>query len=409
MFSISKILATTGSLAPGTFVEKTKFLASDYNNVDLLGSSVSINTTGNLAIVGSAYDDATNTNQGSAYIVTKSIPSNTWTEQAKLVASDPIDSANFGYSVSISGDGTTAIVGAAGNARAAYIFINSGGSWSQQAKLTGDSSGYFGWAVLLSSDGNTAFVSDPYYDDSPLTDSGTVYVFTRSGVTWTQVTPLLTASDKSASASFGISLALSKNNNFLIVGANGDSDGKGAAYVFTNGGSGSTYTEQTKLTADDKQNGDQFGASVATSYIGDVAVIGAKYESTTPTTSNGAAYVFTRSNTTWTQRDKLLSNSKVNAEYFGSSVAVSNDGAIAAIGATNESEFYNNGNVYVFARTTASSWAEKQKITSSDFQSGDNFGVSVALSGPGSTLVVGAPKESTSPKTTNGAAYFFSA
>src|SRR5262249_48052204 len=154
---------------------------------------------------------------------------------------------------------------------------------------------------------------------APGNDSGTgaAYVFTRSGTTWTEQ-PKLTASDGANSDLFGAAVAV--NGDTAIVGAYQKNAQTGAAYIFTR--SGTTWTEQQALTASDGAGGDVFGYSVSVS--GDTAIVGAY----TKNTGRGAAYVFTRSGITWTEQQKLTASDAATFDYFGFSVGVSGDTAI---------------------------------------------------------------------------------
>ena len=210
---------------------------------------------------------------------------------AKLLASDGAANDNFGITVSLSGD--TALVGAwdggfnGSGFGDAYVFTRSGGSWSQQAKLTAsDAAAYdeFGGAVFLS--GDTALVG-AYKDDDNGTDSGSVYVFVRSGSSWSQQAKL-SASDGAASDNFGTSVSLSGDT--AIVGANQDDDdglNSGSAYVFTR--SGSSWSQQAKLTASDGAFSDLFGVSVSVS--SDTALVGSYYDDDGGSAA-GSAYIF---------------------------------------------------------------------------------------------------------------------
>jgi hypothetical protein len=400
------------------YVQQQKLLASDAASNDEFGISVALSADGNTAIVG-AYLEGTspNTTNGAAYVFTRS--GSTWTEQQKLLASDAASGDYFGYSVALSADGNTAIVGAFledtspnTNNGAAYVFTRSGSTWTQQQKLLANdvaSNDYFGVSVDLSADGNTAIVGAYLEDTPPNTDNGAAYVFTRSGSTWTQQQKLL-ASDAASNDEFGISVALSADGNTAIVGARSEDtspyNDSGAAYVFTR--SGSTWTEQQKLLASDAAAAVYFGISVALSADGNTAIVGAYFESTAPNIVNGAAYVFTRSGSTWTQQQKLLARDAASLDLFGVSVALSSDGDIALIGASREDSSPNtdNGAAYVFTRS-GSTWAQQQKLLASDAASNEEFGISVALSADGNTAIVGARFEDTAPSSNNGAAYIF--
>ena len=196
-------------------------------------------------------------------------------ESAKLLASDGAAGDVFGFEVAVSGD--TAVVGAfrdddkGTESGSAYVFVRSGTTWTQQAKLLasdGAAGDEFGFSVAVS--GDTAVVG-AFRDDDKGTESGSAYVFVRSGTTWTQQAKLL-ASDGRLFDIFGISIAVSGDT--VVVGASFDDDNgsaSGSAYVFAR--SGTTWTQQAKLLASDGAFFDTFGTSVAVS--GDTAVVGA--------------------------------------------------------------------------------------------------------------------------------------
>lgn len=394
--------------------QQQKLLASDAATGDEFGGSVALSSDGNTAIVGARYESTLpSTQNGAAYVFTRS--GTTWTQQQKLLASDAASNDEFGGSVALSSDGNTAIVGAPtknSSLGAAYVFTRSGSTWTQQQKLsasdaaTGDR---FGDSVALSSDGNTAIVGASAESTSPNLLNGAAYVFTRSGSTWTEQQKLL-ASDAASSDQFGCAVALSSDGNTALIGAaledTSPNTNNGAAYVFTR--SGTTWTEQQKLLASDAATGDAFGGSVDLSSDGNTALIGANLEDTSPNTSNGAAYVFTRSGSTWTEQQKLLASDAASSDRFGISVALSSDGNTALIGADFESTApnTNNGAAYVFTRSGAT-WAQQQKLLASDAATNDQFGCAVALSANANTAIVGAFDNDSSPNVDNGAAYVF--
>jgi hypothetical protein len=198
-------------------------------------------------VIGAAYDDhAGGTGAGSAYVFVRSGTS--WTEQAKLTASDAAASDSFGYSVSVSDD--TAVVGAhhddhegGTDAGSAYAFWRSARGWTEQAKLTAsDAAGsdFFGWSVGLS--GDTAVVGAHVDNHAGSSDAGSAYVFARNGAGWTEQTKL-TASDADDLDYFGISVALSGDTT--VVGTRGDDHqggfDAGSAYVFLLSAAPHTY------------------------------------------------------------------------------------------------------------------------------------------------------------------------
>jgi hypothetical protein len=386
-----------------------KLLASDISSYNYFGASVAISSDGKTAVIGAYGNEA-------AYIFTYS--GTTWTEQQILTASDSASFDYFGNSVDISTDGNTVIVGAyqedttATDQGAAYVFTRTGSTWTQQAKLRAsdaDISDNFGASVSLSADGNTALIGADNENTSPNSDNGAAYVFTRSGSTWTQQQKLL-ASDRASNENFGNRVSLSADGNTAIIGADAEdtspNTNNGAAYVFTR--SGTTWTEQQKLLASDLAAGDQFGFSVAISSDGNTAVIGAIQGDTSPNSNNGAAYIFTRSEGVWTEQQKLTASDRASNEFFGWSVSFSSDGNTLAIGAIDEdtSPTSDNGAVYIFTRS-AGVWGQKQKLVASDRETNDSFGKSVALSLDGNVVIVGASNEKTSSYTLNGAAYIY--
>jgi hypothetical protein len=304
---------------------------------------MSVSVSGDTALVGAWRDDVGVNNSGSAYVFTRS--GGVWTQRAKLLGSDPALDGWFGDTVSVSGD--TALVGAwhdsAGNSSGlAYVFTRSAGVWTQQQKLTASDAAagdYFGTAISLS--GDTAAIG-AYRDDGVGIDSGSAYVFTRSGGVWTQQQKL-TASDAAGADYFGYSIWVSGDT--AVLGARADDDGgngSGSAYVFTR--SGDVWTEQQKLTASDPAAGDDFGFSISVS--GDMAVVGAD-EDSDGWSDSGSAYVFTRSGGVWTQQAKLTASDAAERDHFGYSVAIDTGRVIVGSPYKDDPET-NSGAAYVF-------------------------------------------------------------
>ena len=379
-----------------TGTQQAKLQASNVSSADTFGQSVSMSSDGNLALVGATGEDTTAGGSGAAYIFTRS--SSTWTEQTMLKASDAQANDKFGHSSFLSSDGNTAIIGAyaedtgAANAGAAYIFTRSGSTWAQQAKITASDKqdgDYFGWSVALSENGNTAIVG-AVTEDARGNSAGAAYIFTRSGSTWTEQAKIL-ASNGTTSDRFGESVALSSDGNTAFVGARGKYTSRGAAYIFTR--SGSTWTEEAMILSSNGGASDYFGCSISASGDGNTAIIGAQFEDTGDTNA-GAAYFFTRSGTTWTEEAMIQASDKALSWHFGHSVSMSNDGNTLIVGA----EYSRVGGVqtgaaYLFTRD-GTTWTEQSKISASDAESGDEFS-RVALSGDGGTAIVGAVGEDT--------------
>ena len=327
-----------------TWEQQQKIVASDRASEDYFGYSVSI--SGDYAIVGAPFDDDDGSLSGSAYIFVRS--GTTWTQQQKLVASDAAASDFFGTAVSISND--YAIVSAYGNDDAgnssgsAYIFVRSGTTWTQQQKLVASDAAigdFFSWSLSIS--GDYAIVG-AYSDDDSYNDSGSAYIFVRSGTTWTQQQKLV-ASDAAAADYFGNSVSIS--GDYAIVGMRNDDDdgyGSGSSYIFVR--SGTTWTQQGKVVASDAASEDYFGNSVSIS--GDYAIVGA-HKNDDAGNSSGSAYIFVRSGTTWTQREKLVASDATTGDWFGYSVSI--DGTYAIVGAYQDGrplETTVSGSAYIY-------------------------------------------------------------
>jgi hypothetical protein len=368
------------------------------------GQSVALSSDGQTALIGGGED---NLGTGAAWVFTRF--GSTWTQQApKLTAGggEEIGKARFGSSLALSADGNTALIGAAGdngNAGAGWIFTRSGSTWTQQGpKLAGSGEvagccgGDLGYSVALSADGNTALVGG--YNDSNAT--GAVWVFTRSGSTWTQQGEKLTAKsgEEISEGGFGSAVALSGEGDTALIG--GAAHGfPGAAWIFTR--SGSTWTQQgERLTAASKEPSEDFGRTVALSADGSTALIGGL--NGTP----GAAWVFARSGSAWTQQGAQLTleHEEVGTGAdFGASVALSSDGNTALIGGPHEGRVVEIekkrvfedrvGGAWIFRRS-GSSWPKPpEKLLATEAVAEDEFGGSVALSSDGATAVIGGPSD----------------
>ncbi|MBL8840280.1 MAG: FG-GAP repeat protein [Planctomycetes bacterium] len=444
-------------------VQQAYLKASNTDPLDLFGEAIAV--SGDTVVVGAPWEDSNatgvNGNQsdnsrfdsGAAYVFVRSGTS--WSQQAYLKASDTSAADYFGGSVAISGD--TLVVGAAGedsnatgvdgnqndyskyDSGAAYVFVRSGTSWSQQAYLKASNTGvgdHFGDKVAVSGDtvvvgahaesSNATGVNGNQSDDS-MPASGATYVFVRSGTSWSQQA-YLKASNTDAVDLFGSAVAVSGDT--IVVGAwleasnatgvNGNqSDNSmsysGAAYVFVR--SGTSWSQQAYLKASNTNGDDYFGVAVAVS--GDTVVVGATGEDSNAVgvngnqndnsmASSGAAYVFVRSGTSWSQQAYLKASNTDASDNFGG-VAVSGDtivvgapwedsNATGVNGNQSDNSRSNSGAAYVFVRN-GTSWSQQAYLKASNGGAGDLFG-SVALSG--GTVVVAADAEDSTATGVNG-------
>ena len=386
------------------WVQQAELTASDGAAGDYLGLSVAV--SGTTAVVGAPLRTVgPNYEQGAAYVFVQS--GNTWMQQAELTASDGAAYELFGLSVAV--NGSTAVVGARYHTvgsnslqGSAYVFVQSGNTWTQQAELiASDGAAYdnFGNSVTVS--GSTIMAGAPGHTVDSNSGQGAVYVFVQSDSTWSQQVEL-TSSDGAAGDYFGYSVAL--NGNTAVVGASGHEVGlnlgQGAAYIFAL--NENTWSQQAELTALDGGPSDDFGYSVAVS--GNTAIVGAIWHTVGPNEDQGAAYIFVQADGTWAQQAELTSADGTPNDNFGSSVAIS--GSTALVGAPYHAVASNSnqGAAYVFVQSDVL-WTQEQELTSLDGASGDNHGISVSVDG--SAAVVGAPFHQVGGNEDQGAAYLF--
>ncbi|HYW47512.1 MAG TPA: FG-GAP repeat protein [Bryobacteraceae bacterium] len=327
----------------GAWSQQAKLTASDAASNPGLGLAVAMSADGNTAIVGGPND---NSNQGAAWVFTRN-NNGVWAQQGpKLVGSGSSAFAFQGFSVGLSADGNTAIVGGPtdnSSTGAAWIFSrNSSGAWTPMGgKLApGGASGYLGHSVAISGDGNTA-MAGAYFDSNGI---GAAWVFTRSGSAWVQQGGKLVGSGASGTASQGSSVALSFDGNTALVGGTGDNGSLGAAWVFTRT-SGQWTQQGSKLAGSDTFVFRLFGTSVSLSAGGNTALIGGPGGTTAQNGcigsshaceagAIGATWVFTRSGGAWSQQgsDLIGTGSATNDVLQGTSVALSGDGSTAIVG-----------------------------------------------------------------------------
>jgi trimeric autotransporter adhesin len=329
-------------------------------------------------------------------------------QQAKLTGSDAVSGGFFGSSVAVSADGSTIVVGATvdggsgGGFGTVYLFSRPPAGWASEqeaGELTvSNFANQLGESVAVSADGSTVVASANTND--PATVEGAVYVWLRPPGGWhsEQQSAELLPSDGGTGDQVGKSLAISGDTVF--AGAVGANAGTGAVYVFERPSGGwADEHEEAVLTASDGAPGDDLGQSVATS--GSTVVAG-----TLGSSHSGKAYVFTEPAAGWASENQtaiLTASDAVANDAFGVSVAESADGSTVVVGAPF------SGFAYVFSEP-AGGWAsehETAELTPLSGASDIGFGDSVAVSGDGSTVVGGAPFDSVGPNQQAGAVYVF--
>jgi len=398
------------------WVQQAYVKASNPGQSDLFGMTVALSADGNVMAIAAPWERSAATGingdqiddslpqAGAVYVFTRS--GDSWSQQAYVKASntgraagedEPLgDGDQFGISLALSGDGNTMVVGAptedsvamgidgdqaddsAASAGAAYLFSRTGTTWTQQAYLKGANTGagdLFGYGVGLNHDGNTLVVAG--YDEDgggrgvnpDLADgangSGAIYVFSRTGAAWKQ-DAYLKGSRSEGNDALGYSVAISADGNTIVGGAGDESclvggisppgcdtdkpedasgGSAGAAYVWVR--SGDTWVEQAFLKASSPQLQDWFASRLAVSGDGNTILVGAPMEDSNAqgiggdeqdnsATESGAAYVFTRSGTTWSQLAYVKAENASEFDEFGASLAVSGDGRTLLVGARTE-------------------------------------------------------------------------
>lgn len=378
---------------------------------ELFGLSVALSADGNTALIGAPGVTTLAppvTNAGDAFIFTRS--NGSWSLAAILFDPAAANYDGFGQSVSLSADGTRALIGTnagcpncgTSGTGAAYLFIQTSGTWSSSPTSTfsdpsAQSGDYFGDSVALSGDGNTALIGafgTNFYNPN-LSQVGVAWVYTESGGSWATnpaAAAGLVSNPIAAGALVGYSVALSYYGTSAMVGAPGTNVGGnssvGAAYLYirpSGGWSGTPSASQSFYDPNVRANGN-LGASVAITPDGSEVLIG------DPGTHNGvpgvgAAYLFTQSNGTWSGFPTAsFSDGGGFTDDFGISVALSGDGVLALIGApyANSSGQSASGTVYAFAEANGA-WPANPSFGLGDpaAASGDLFGSSVALGGSG--------------------------
>jgi hypothetical protein len=386
----------------------SKLVGQGASGYPVQGRSVSISADGNTAIVGGPVDDF----NGAAWIFTRSV--GVWSQQGpKLVGTGGVMDPFQGFSVSISADGNTAIVGGpddnhdihTGFAGAAWIFTRSAGVWSQQGpKLVGtgaNGGATQGLSVALAADGNTAIVGG--YSDN--FGTGAAWIFTRSAGVWTQQGGKLVGSESSDTAYLGYSVGIAADGNTAIVGGPQDKGGTGAAWIFTR--TGAVWTQQgSKLVGSGTAANSRVGSSVSISGDGNTAIVGGPGEKN----REGGTWIFTRTAGVWSQQgSKLVGTGAINPAAQGSSVSISADGYTAIVGGMtdNGASLEGVGAAWIFTRN-AGGWSQAgQKLVGRGYIGLSGQGSAVSISENGKIAIVGGMYDDNSSGEYVGASWVF--
>ncbi len=355
--------------------DEQKLTASDAGEGDEFGEAVAID--GGVAVAGARLDDEVADDAGAVYVYRPT--GTTWGGEVKLFATDAEAGDEFGGAVAIDGD--VILVGApedthGGNtgAGSAYMFRWDGVSWTQEQKLIASDAAaddIFGGAVAI--DGDLAVVAAFNKINGTIPGAGAIYLFRWNGSTWSQEDKL-TSPDPYRYDNFGFSVSAS-GNLVAVSSPNDDDDGSGSGSVYMYRRSGGSWSLDDKLTASDAAGGDHFGRSV--SVVGSDLMVGT-YQDDDMGTDAGSVYHFEWTGSTWAEQQELYASDAAAGDNFGGSVSLSGNRVV--IGAYRQDEAASNaGAAYVFRRPDA--WLEDVKLTVADAADEDWLGDALAASG----------------------------
>jgi hypothetical protein len=367
-----------------------KVTASDALDNDFFGNVVDVD--GDYAVVGARGNKA-------AYIFYYN--GSTWSEQQKI--QETTFGSNFGHSVSISGD--TVVIGShntdasSPDGTKAYVYTRSGTTWSLQQKVDPSQAiqaNFFGHqrTMKLDKSNSNQFIAGAYGEDQNYSDEGAVYIFTRSGTTWSEQQRIIPA-DAAINGNYGVTVDIA--GDYAVFG--GRPGNNFAVYVWTR--SGTTWSQQAALTQPSGHTNSQYAyhSGLSINSAGDTIAVGA-YGNTS--TQAGKVFIFTRSGTTWTNQAVIQPSDTANGNFFGWECRLDTTGDTLVVGAKLAST---GGKVYVFTRS-GTSWTEQKDFTASDVAANWEFGEDVAIDGSTGKIVVGARQYSSSASG-QGAAYVF--
>lgn len=431
--SVGSSLAQTRTITVSTFVDEENLKASP----DQLGYSLACNQDG-YVLAASAYGRASYA--GNVFIYDKNL--NTYKIDWRPSSSDNSAQDEFGQSLGMSYDTRYLVAGADSNtvlgktnAGSAYVFYRSALNlrFDQQAQLQASDAqaeDYFGFATAISGDANTVAVGAvaTTHPTTKATESGAVYIYTRSGTSWPQQAKIM-LSDAKDYDYFGWTVALSHDGNTLVVGAQGVSyDGvrfmdvnstdpsapllnnAGAVFVYTR--SNSQWTLLQVLKASDAASWDQYGRTVTISADARLIIVGVMYKNVNGATNAGQVYVYEKNQVSgmYEEKAKLTASDPAEFDYFGSSVSYSSMNDTIVVGAYRKTSEDGTktyaGAVYVFTNPDSNGWTEKAKLVASNAEAHDDFGYAVALSLNAYTLFIGAPGKTLNGVGNTGAVYF---
>jgi hypothetical protein len=354
--------------ASGQWKEVQKLTASDAESGDYFGEATAISSDGNYIAIGARLAHSTDgldtSNVGKLYIFKKTAGTNSWSEQQILSSSQEDQDDHFGRRVSISGDGTYVVAAAqnddedVNNGGGVYVFKRTGNTWSTGYRLsiTGVSdSDFIASSLEISTDGNFLTLGVAGDNGVNADDDGAVYMFARTGDnTWTQQQKINNPDVSGTNNYFGgesHGVSISSDGTYLIVGADGRASQVGAVFFFKRTGSSTSDWTWSQMGGTYTEPGGLFGRAVIMSPDGLTALVHSRND--TDVTDGGAVYLYTRSGNTWTLKYTILHADTTASDHFGSVLDISSDGSYFVAGMSRDDDLGTDaGAVYVYARDT---------------------------------------------------------
>jgi hypothetical protein len=335
--------------------------------------------------------------------------------EAELKASDKQTGDQFGFCVNMSDDGTRLVIGAYTSspsglvgAGAVYVYKHNGVSWTQEAKLTAsdkETGGQFGHSVAISGDGTRIVVGAPTTDASNISNSGCIYIFSRFGTTWSEES-IMIASDISINGNLGKAVSIDGTGTRIAAfGLVPLPTSKNAAYMYVR--TGNNWAEEDKVLVDNSYT-DLTNNAICISNNGNIVAIGSG-----PTTINAvnnvcSVDVLARSGNSWVKQDKVTPVVNQGFDRFGTCLSINTDGTKLAVGAPARdiSGVVNSGAIFIFTKSGVN-WTEDSIIVPTERRANDEFGFSVSLNSLGDVIVAGSPSDEVGNLLNSGSAYVF--
>jgi FG-GAP repeat len=379
-------------LRTGTvWAREATVMASDGKTDDLFSYQIRMNATASLLFVSTYRGDTSSlADTGSAYVFSRN--GSNWTQLKKYTASNAASGDAFGVGMDISVDGSTLVVSAhladpnaVSAAGAAYVYSGTAtfSPFKEQAKLLmndGAAGNSFSQCISLSADGTRALIGNWKQANGGFTQTGSAYFFHKEGSNWI-FDHKVTSPGATNTGAFGSAGAMGADGVRCIIGAHNEGNAQGNAYIFVR--SGNTWTAEATLSDPLTAASDFFGGSVAISSDGSRCAVGGQNMNNGATADTGGALVFKRTGTSWAIEQRIFGSDVATGDGFGATgIVMSADGTrlmVPSIYATVSGQAQ-AGAVYSFT-FNGSTWVQEQKITSSSVQANARFGWSITFGG----------------------------